>query len=81
MDDWALMAECKLSPLRMGTEWAGLSAEQGRGKEEAREDMCLGTWHRITQDAQSGHFCVFRGQTHGMTQHLAHTLPLFFWLL
>lgn len=75
MDDWALKAESRLSPLRVGRAEC-----RERGKEEAGEDVCLGTWHRITQDARSRHFCVFRGQLHGVTQRLAHTFPLFSWL-
>lgn len=65
VNDWALEAECKRKEMRRRSLW---------------EDVCLGTWHRTTQDAQSGHFCVFRGQIYGVTQRPAHTFPLFSWL-
>lgn len=65
VNDWALEAECKRKEMGRRSLW---------------EDVCLGTWHRTTQDAQSGHFCVFRGQIHGVTQRPAHTFSLLSWL-
>lgn len=65
VNDWALEAECKRKEMGRRSLW---------------EDVCLGTWHRTTQDAQSGHFCVFRGQIYGVTQRPAHTFSLLSWL-
>lgn len=65
--------EWMIGPLR-------LRGRKEMGRRRPREDVCLGTWHRTTQDAWSGHFCVFRGQIHGVTQCPAHTFPLFSWL-